>query len=118
MLTQPFQIEQQGPLVIATVAGPKLGAAEAEALIDELANRLRNDGGHHFILHIPTVEHIDSSCIGVLVTFLQDLEHVRGRLVLAACQPNVAFLFKVTRLDSVFTLYDDLDEARQQIAHG
>jgi anti-sigma B factor antagonist len=118
MLAQQFQIEQQGSLVVATVSARKLGAAEAEALTEELADRLRNDGGHLFILNIPTVEHIDSSCIGVLVTFLQDLEHVRGRLVLAACQPNVAFLFKVTRLDTVFALYDDLDEARAQLSHG
>lgn len=118
MLIQPFQIEQEGMLVVATAADRKLGAAEAETLTEELANRMRNDGGRYFILNIPTVEHIDSSCIGVLVTFLQDLEHVRGRLALAACQPNVAFLFKVTRLDTVFALYDDLDEARLQIVRG
>lgn len=118
MLTEKFQIEQEAAIVIATASGPKLGAAEADALVEELTNRMRNDGGRYFILHIPNVEHIDSSCIGVLVTFLQDLEHVRGRLALAACQQNVAFLFKVTRLDTVFTLYDDLEEAREHMING
>ncbi len=118
MLTDRFQIEQEGALVIATTTDIKLGAIEAETLVEELSSRMRNDGGRYFILHLPTVEHIDSSCIGVLVTFLQDLEHVRGRMALAACQPNVAFLFKVTRLDTVFALYDDLDEARLEIVNG
>lgn len=118
MLTEKFQIEQEGALVIATAADAKLGAVEAEALVEDLSSRMRNDGGRYFILNLPTVEHIDSSCIGVLVTFLQDLEHVRGRMALANCQQNVTFLFKVTRLDTVFMLYEDLEEARLEIVNG
>jgi len=35
-----------------------------------------------------------------------------GLIALAGCQENVAFLFKVTRLDSVFPMYDEVDDAR------
>ena len=31
------------------------------------------------------------------------------------CRESVAFLFKVTRLDSVFNMYDDLQDACEQI---
>ena len=61
---------------------------------------------------------MDSACIGALVTFLQDLEHVRGRIALANCQPNVAFLFKVTRLDQVIGIYDDPQTACAEVVQG
>ncbi|MCC7145271.1 MAG: STAS domain-containing protein [Phycisphaeraceae bacterium] len=118
MLAQNLQIEQTGALVVASLDVRRLSGAEADVLIEDLASRMRCDGATHFLLDMRKVEYVDSSCIGSLVTFLQDLEHVRGRLALANCQPNVAFLFKVTRLDTVFTLYDDLDQARTQILHG
>jgi hypothetical protein len=35
--------------------------------------------------------------------------------VLANCQANVAFLFKVTRLDSVFTLCDSVEDAKDEL---
>jgi len=32
---------------------------------------------------------------------------------LAGCKENVAFLFKVTRLDTVFPMYDEVEEAAE-----
>jgi anti-anti-sigma factor len=60
------------------------------------------------------VEFLDSAGIGALVTLLQDLEHVRGRIALTHCQPNVAFLFKVTRLDAAIPLFDETAEAIEE----
>ncbi len=42
---------------------------------------------------------------------------MRGRIALAGCQDNVAFLFKVTKLDDIFVLFDDLDAALDQLSN-
>jgi len=116
MVSPTFQLDQSAHIVVAAIDSQALGGAEAEALIEELGNRMRYDGATHFVLNLAKVEHMDSSCLGVLVQFLQDLENVHGRIGLANCRPNVAFLFKVTRLDTVFSLHDDVESARLELA--
>ncbi|MCE9589950.1 MAG: STAS domain-containing protein [Planctomycetes bacterium] len=116
MLSQKPQLEQTNNVVVAAIPSRELSAEMMQELVEELMQRMRCDNAQHFVLDLREVEYIASSCIGVLVGFLQDLEHVRGRIGLARCQPNVLFLFKVTRLDSVFHLFDDVETAKAQIA--
>jgi anti-sigma B factor antagonist len=115
MIAQTFQLEQCGPLVVATIEASKLSGLQAEDLVAELSNRIRYDGASHFILDMAAVQYIDSTCLGALVTFLRELEHVRGRMGLVNCQQNVAFLFKVTRLDTVFSIYEEMGKAKAEI---
>ena len=49
---------------------------------------------------------------------LQELEHVRGRIALANCQPDVVLLFKMTRLDKLIPLYPSIAQASAKIING
>lgn len=118
MLTQGTQIEQTSNVVVATLADRELTGPQMQEVVCELIQHMRYENAVNFILDMQNVTFIASDCLGSLVTLLSDLETVRGRIALANCQPNVAFLFKVTRLDTTFPLYDDVDEAREHIAHG
>jgi len=118
MLTQGTQIEQANNLVVTKIADRELTGLQMQEIICELTQHMRYDNAIFFVLDMSEVEFIASDCLGCLVTFLSDLEHMRGRIVLANCKPNVAFLFKVTRLDIAFPLYEDLDEACREVAHG
>jgi anti-sigma B factor antagonist len=115
MLTDGAVIEQSSNLVVAKISTPELTIRQATVVIDELMQRMRCDNARFFLLDVTSVEFIPSACLGTLVHFLQDLEHVRGRLGLVGCRPNVQFLFKVTRLDAVFFLYDDMEAAKSEI---
>lgn len=118
MLTKGFDIEQVNKVVVATVHDRELSSASAAELVEQLTSRMRFDNAVYFVLDLKQVEFVSSSCIGTLVAFLQDLEHVRGRIALCHCAPNVQFLFKVTKLDTIFTIYEDRDEAMREIVHG
>ena len=111
MLPDGIEIEQDGQIVTCRVGLPEVSHLEMQEMIDECMDFVRNNNARHFVLDLKEVDFLASSCIGALVTFLQDLEHTRGRVALANCNENVLFLFKVTRLDSVFSVYDDVQEA-------
>lgn len=115
MLTDGTLIEQTGNVCVVTIPTRELAGQQAQELVNELTERMRYDNAQHFIFDMSAVEFIASSCLGALVGFMKDLEHQRGRIALANCKANVQFLFKVTRLDSVFPLCDDLDGARAQV---
>lgn len=115
MILEDCVIEQENQLVLVTINASQCSGVYMQELMDELTQRMRFDRATLFALDMKEVEYIDSSCIGALVSFLQDVEPIHGRLALINCQPNVQFLFNVTRLDSVFELFDDTDEAKQTL---
>lgn len=112
MLIQNVQFEQSHNVVVVSVALRELTAVQMQELVDALMEKMRCDNAQHFIFDLAQVEFISSACLGSMVSFLQDLEHVRGRIALVRCRPEVQFLFKVTKLDAIFHLCDDEDEAR------
>lgn len=111
MLSNHCQIDVQDKLIVATITEPQISHVQIQELFDELSERMRYDNASLFVLDLSAVEFLASACLGSMVTFLQDLEHVRGRIALANCQPSVAFLFTVTRLDVVFEMHEDIDAA-------
>lgn len=117
MLAQQVQIEQRNKLAIAHVSAREMNGSDMQELVSELTNRMRFNNVQFFVLDLATVDLMSSDCLGALVAFLRDIEPMHGRVALANCRPNVAFLFKVTRLDTVFGLFDDVESAAE-IAHG
>lgn len=104
-------IERTNDVVVATTAAPQFTEAEAQELVDELIGCIRYDSVHFFVLDFAAVEQIHSACVDALLTLYQELEHVRGRVVLANCGASVFTLLETTRLDAMFEVFEDLDEA-------
>jgi len=113
MLPKGFELEQAGQLVTAHLRAAEVAHADMQELMQECAEKIRYDNAQNFIFDMEEVEFLASACIGSLVEFLQEVEHCRGQIALVKCQDNVSFLFKVTRLDNVFSMFDDLEEATE-----
>lgn len=115
MLLPTIELDQQDGLVVATISTSYLTHPEMQEITQLLMQKMRNDKATQFVLDLAAVSYLSSACLGEMVTFVQDLQHVRGRIALANCQPDVTFLFKVTRLDHVFPIFEDLDEAKDHV---
>ena len=115
MFTESTQIDQSHQTVVATISAREMTGFDMQELVNELVGRMRYDNARYFILDLSEVELIASECLGSLVMFLRDIEPQRGRIALANCRPNVSFLFKVTRLDAVFEVFDDVAAAKEEI---
>ena len=118
MISQQTKIEQTNNLVIAEISDPELTGLQMQEVVNELVEHMRCENALYFVFNMKNVEFMASDCLGCLVTFLQDIEQMHGRIALANSQPNVAFLFKVTRLDAAFPLFDDVGEACEHLIHG
>jgi anti-sigma B factor antagonist len=71
---------------------------------------LQRDGCSQFIVDLSSVEHMDSTGLGVLVGLKRQLAD-RGLLAIAAVPRNVLSLFEITGLDARFEIFSTLDEA-------
>src|SRR5262249_54442873 len=84
--------------------------AESERRYEEVCAMIR-EGTRHFIFDLSRVPDIDSAGIGFLVESLETILRVDGKLALVAPSNRVLYALLITRLDTVFSLFDTVEKA-------
>lgn len=85
-------------------------AVDFRLAVDELINQ----GNHVIALDMRHIEFIDSSGLGAIVTCLK-LMGSRGKFVLFGLTAPVIAMFKLTRMDRVFSLYANEEQALEAL---
>ena len=68
-------------------------------------------GRRHVVVDLTATTFIDSSSLGVLIGAHRRLRRQSGSLVIVCTSDAIAKTFRITGLDSVFTIVPSLDEA-------
>ena len=98
---------------IVSVAESRIDAAVAIEFKD--AMRVQTDDAPNLIiLDLSKVEFIDSSGLGAIVAAMKAVGAKR-QLALAGLTPTVERVFKLTRMDSVFSVFSTLDHALEAL---
>ena len=104
-----INIRQEEEVTIFDIDGP-VDLYHSSKLKDAVEAKVE-EGGRKFIINLAAVEYIDSSGIGSLISSMQNLKKVGGVLALLDLTDPVKKVFKLTRLDGFFTIFDDDMEA-------
>lgn len=109
--SQIAEVDRIGSITVVTLIPGELtehrGGAELADLLDDLVSR----GDRQLVLDIQNVMFMDSRCVGCLVQAMNELARQGGRetgIVLANPRASVAHLFRLTRLDRVFPICNDV----------
>lgn len=98
-----------GKTQVVCVEDSRIDAAAVIAFKDQM-RLLTQDGGETIVLDLKSVDFIDSSGLGAIIAVMKQLGNDRT-LHLAALQPNVQKVFRLTRMDSVFSIHDSAESA-------
>lgn len=101
--------EKSGNVQIVRVAEPRIDAAVAIQFKDKM-REVTADSAGRIVLDLSTVDFLDSSGLGAVVAALKMLGPER-KLELVGLTPTVAKVFRLTRMDGVFTIHNDLAAA-------
>lgn len=102
-------------LQVVSVLDNRIDAAVAIEFKD--AMRASTDGGSEtVVLDLSEVQFIDSSGLGAIVAAMKHMGQSR-QLALAGLTPTVEKVFRLTRMDSVFSVFPTLDGALEQLKH-
>lgn len=104
-----LETEDRGEARLVTVAESRIDAAIAIQFKDALRAAAGEDAPR-VVLDLTAVSFLDSSGLGALVATMKLLGADR-RLELAGLHENVARVFKLTRMDTVFTIHANVAEA-------
>lgn len=95
--------EARDGALMVRVAEPRIDAAVAIRFRD-LMREITGQPAPRVVLDLSAVGFIDSSGLGAIVSVMKSLAPGR-RLELAGLTPNVAKVFRLTRMDTVFTIH-------------
>lgn len=104
-----IRIRTEGDICIATVMEPRIDAPAAVDFKEAMRVKTR-DAPADILLDLTHVTFIDSSGLGAIVATLKLLSPER-RMVLAGLNPAVDKVFRLTRMDQVFDIYQTLEGA-------
>jgi anti-sigma B factor antagonist len=101
--------EQNGVTILA-LKGAILGGPEANALNDQL-HRLIDEGRRQVVIDCSEVTLMNSSGLGMLIGVYTTMKNNGGEFKLACLNRNVRKLIEITKLHTIFTPYDSVDDA-------
>lgn len=99
---------RQGALVVS-VREERLDAAIAIRFKDRM-REVTSQPSTRVLLDLSAVQFLDSSGLGAVVAVMKSLAPERP-LELAGLSPNVERVFRLTRMDSVFSIYASVEAA-------
>lgn len=102
-------VETQGNLMVVHVMEDRIDAAVAIQFKDRMRDLLANAPAT-VMLDLQRVGFLDSSGLGAVVAVMKLLGPDR-RLELAGLTPTVQKVFRLTRMDSVFTIHPAVPDA-------
>ena len=79
--------------------------------LKEYIMHLIEQGDVNIVVQLENVRFIDSSGLGALLAGYKNATTKSGKLALACCRQQVLSMFELTRLNRVFEIYTDLNEA-------
>lgn len=86
-----------------------------ELSISELGDQLRvvaeSAPSIRLLLNFENVEHLSSAALGMLITLDKLVKDNSGKLRLCNINPQIYEVFKITRLNKLFTIHGDTKEA-------
>jgi anti-anti-sigma factor len=70
------------------------------------------------VLNLANVQFLPSLSIGALVSLLTEFKQKGRRFILVDIQPSIRDVLAITRLDKVFEIHDDVEDALEHIRLG
>ncbi len=105
----------EGGLTVVIVHGViKLG--ESARQFSTYLQGILDEGGGPILVDMSGIDYVDSTGIGELVGYLQRFADEGRSFALLKPHDRVLNLLKLTRLDEVFTIFDDRDTALTELA--
>ena len=96
--------------LIFHLEGRVLEHVETINLLHEVENAIQ-EGKINFICNLEKLEYLNSVGLGVLIKVLTKIRNSGGELALTNISPKIEKLLVITKLNSVFTAYQTLNEA-------
>jgi anti-sigma B factor antagonist len=107
-----LDIEEAGDVTIARFVDKKiLDENNIQVIGNHLYGLVEEDGRKKIVLDFSNVEYLSSAALGKLITLNNKVKSAKGKLRLCGIRPDIYEVFAITKLNTVFDIRDDRDQA-------
>lgn len=113
MTTEALEFRQHpvhDHIAILVLRGHITGGPQAVELSGKLTKFIESNG-KHVVVDMANIDLINSSGLGMLVSTLTSMKKVSGTVKLADIPKNAMHLLEITRLNTVFEICTNIDDA-------
>jgi len=111
-----IEVEKIDDILVLTPYDPVIDASSAGDFKGQLVTWIQK-GQTRVLLDLSSIEFIDSSGLGVIISLLKLLAG-KGDICLCGIRDSVMSLFKLTRMDRIFRIYPSSTEAVEAMKAG
>lgn len=108
-------VELVNHIAVATLTVTDLSTDSGVEQLADLLDALTEAGVQRLVLDVQNVQMIDSACLGCLVQTCNRITTGGGRIAVANAAKNVQYVFRLTCLDRVFPICNDVISAMDAV---
>ena len=107
-----LDLEDVGDVTVARFIDKKiLDESNIQIIGNQMFSLVEDDGRRKVLLDFSNVEYLSSAALGKLIVMDKKIKAVQGKLSMCAVRPEILEVFKITKLDSLFSIYDSREQA-------
>jgi anti-sigma B factor antagonist len=106
-----IKIQTIGNIIYITLSETMIGNEEHFRL-QEVISKSIDDGVNNIIIDTSKLRRTNSTGLGIIVSLYTKVKQSGGDLVMVVKEPRIRNILKVTTLDTLFNVYDNLDDAK------
>jgi anti-sigma B factor antagonist len=105
-----LSVKEHEKVVIFEIKGKIMGGPDAVVFHDTLKDYITK-GYRNFVMDLSKVDWMNSSGLGILISGLTTIKNAGGELRLAKVTDKIQSLLLITKLISVFSTHDSVEDA-------
>jgi anti-sigma B factor antagonist len=109
-----IKIEHQDKSVVFSFAGKINNSEDTTEVLNSLDKELSQEK-KSFLYDVSKLEYITSSGLNFFIRSLTRIRNVGGEIILCGVQGNVEKLLKISKLNEIFTLSPNVEEALSKV---
>lgn len=108
----PVRTENINGVTVVSFVETKITDDESiQEVGDQLYSLVEIEGHRNLLLNFGKVQFLSSAALGKLINLKKKVGAVKGKLKLCCIHKDLFEVFRITRLDQVFEIYDEEQEA-------
>jgi anti-sigma B factor antagonist len=109
-----LEVEDIGDVTVVSFTDKKiLDEQNIQVIGEQLFGLVDDSGRQKLLLNFSKVEYMSSAALGKLITLNKKVQAAGGKLVLCGIIPQIREVFEITKLDKLFVIRGDEQEALQ-----
>src|SRR5262245_62829808 len=102
-----LRLESIDDVTVVSFIDSKIVSEENIQEVGEQLYTLVEEGHSRLLLNFSNVQYLSSAALGKLINLKKKLGAVKGSMKLCCIHPDLLEVFRITRLDQVFEIYND-----------